>query len=205
MDPIQQLTDALRTVTSVSAVSFKAPPFWQTNARAWFIRLEAAFATHTPPITNDLTKFQHVVQLLDSNTSRRVQSILENPPGSNKFQSLKSALLTAFEPTQFQKDNELLNLNGLGDRTPSELLQHMKSLNKNPETLFKTLFLNQLPPDVRRILAQNPTEDLETLAKTADNIMDIAKPTLPTVAVATVAIEPDYQVSGDDAGVRQTV
>ena len=73
----------------------------------------------------------------------------------------------------FKKDQELLNLNGLGDRKPSELLQHMRSLNHDPGTLFRALFLNQLPPGVRRILAQTPDADLNTLAKTADGIMDV--------------------------------
>ena len=92
LDAMKQLADAIReqtlhatqatttTVSSVSAVAFKAPQFWQTNAKAWFIRLEASFNTHTPPITQDLTKFHHVIQLLDSSTARRVQALLENPP-----------------------------------------------------------------------------------------------------------------------------
>ena len=72
-EAIAQLADAIRQQTlsqaekippqpPVAAVAFKAPPFWTTNASAWFLRLEATFATHTPPITNDLTKFHHVVQ-----------------------------------------------------------------------------------------------------------------------------------------------
>ncbi|GFN95577.1 transposon ty3-g Gag-Pol polyprotein [Plakobranchus ocellatus] len=177
LDAIKQLVDAIReqtlhatqatttTVSSVSAVAFKAPQFWQTNAKAWFIRLEASFNTHTPPITQDLTKFHHVIQLLDSSTARRVQAVLENPP-------------------PLQKDQELLNLNGLGDRKPSELLQHMRSLNHDPGALFRALFLNQLPPDVRRILAQTPDADLDTLAKTADGIMDVE-----FVAAATRSVQ----------------
>ena len=165
LDAIKQLADAIReqtlhatqatttTVSSVSAVAFKAPQFWQTNAKARFISLEASFNTHTPPITQDLTKFHHVIQLLDSSTARRVQAVLENPPLVGKYDRLKSALLNAYEATQLQKDQELLNLNGLGDRKPSELLQHMRSLNHDPVTLFRALFLNQLPPEVRRILA----------------------------------------------------
>ncbi|GFS06155.1 endonuclease-reverse transcriptase [Elysia marginata] len=92
------------TVSSVSAVAFKAPQFWQTNAKARFIRLEASFNTRTPPITKDLTKFHHVIQLLDSSTARRVQAVLENPPPVGKYDSLKSALLNAYEATQLQKD-----------------------------------------------------------------------------------------------------
>ena len=188
LDAIKSLAEAIRqqtlsattqatpASTSVAAVAFKAPQFWQTNAKAWFIRLEASFATHTPPITQDLTKFHHVIQLLDSTTARRVQAVLENPPATDKYITLKSTLLEAYEATQLQKDQELLNLNGLGDRKPSELLQHMKSLNKDPATLFRALFLNQLPTDVRRILAQTPEADLDSLAKTADGIVAVDIP-----------------------------
>ena len=201
LDAIKQLADAIReqtlqetqatttTVSSVSAVAFKAPQFWQTNVKAWFIRLEASFNTHTPPITQDLTKFHHVIQLLDSSTACRVQAVLENPPPVGKYDRLKSALLNAYEATQLQKDQELLNLNGLGDRKPSELLQHMWSLNHDPVTLFRALFLNQLPPEVRRILAQTPDADLDTLAKTADGIMDVE-----FSAAATRSIQNTYPI-----------
>ena len=201
LDAIKQLADAIReqtlhatqatttTVSSVSAVAFKAPQFWQTNAKAWFIRFEASFNTHTPPIIQDLTKFHHVIQLLNSSTARRVQAVLENPPPVGKYDRLKSALLNAYEATQLQKDQELLNLNCLGDRKPSELLQHMRSLNHDPVTLFRALFLNQLPPEVRRILVQTPDADLDTLAKTADGIMDVE-----FSAAATRSIQNTYPI-----------
>ena len=125
-EAIKQLADAIRQQTlsqaelcspqpSVAVVAFKAPSFWTTNASAWFVRLEAAFATHTPPITNDLTRFHHVVQLLDSDTSRRVQAVVEHPPIAQKYEALKAALLKAFEATQLQKDTALLQMQGLGD------------------------------------------------------------------------------------------
>ena len=74
-----------------------------------------------------------------------------------------------------EKDRELLNLNGLGDKKPSELLQHMKNLNADPNTLFKALFLTQLPPDVRRILATSSKTDIDELATEADRITEVAR------------------------------
>lgn len=182
---LAEVISAQNTASStVNAVSFKAPAFWTTNATAWFIRLEAAFATHQPAITNDLTKFHHVVQLLDSTTSRRVQSVLEHPPESGKYEALKKALLTAFEATQFQKDTALLNLNGLGDRRPSELLQHMRSLNSDPHTLFRALFLHQLPPEVRHILSLSSDTNLDSLAQAADRILETDSPAPASVAAS---------------------
>ncbi|GFR68706.1 hypothetical protein ElyMa_005615200 [Elysia marginata] len=65
----------------------------------------------------------------------------------------------------------------------------MRSLNHDPVTLFRALFLNQLPPDVRRILAQTPDADLDTLAKTADGIMDVE-----FAAAATRSVQNTYPI-----------
>ncbi|GFS26690.1 hypothetical protein ElyMa_007061800 [Elysia marginata] len=65
----------------------------------------------------------------------------------------------------------------------------MRSLNHDPVTLFRALFLNQLPPDVLRILAQTPDADLDTLAKTADGIMDVE-----FAAAATRSVQNTYPI-----------
>ena len=207
---ILQLAEAIKSTTNitptpVAAVSFKAPSFWNTNARAWFLRLEASFATHSPPITNDKTKFYHVVQLLDSATSRRVQATIEHPPTEDMYGTLKTALLDAFEPTQLQKDTELLNLAGLGDKRPSEMLQYMRSLNSDPKTLFQTLFLNQLPPEVRRILAQKTGMSLDDLVKTADRILEVDLPTPAMVAATKFQNPPPREMAFDDKDRHQEV
>jgi hypothetical protein len=88
---------------------------------------------------------------------------------------LKAALIAAFGKSQAAKDQELLNLNGLGDRKPSELLQHMRNLNVDPNTLFRALFLAQLPPDVRRILATSDKTDIGELAIEADRITEVSR------------------------------
>ena len=87
--------------------------------------------------------------------------------------------------TQAEKDQELLNLNGLGDKKPSELLQHMRNLNVDPETLFKALFLAQLPSEVRRILASSEKTDIADLALEADRITEVSKLTNDSQVNAT--------------------
>ena len=97
-----------------------------------------------------------------------------NPP-AQPYDELKAALIAAFGKSQPEKDQELLNLNGLGDRKPSELLQHMKNLNVDPNTLFKALFLAQLPPVIRRILATSAKTDIGELAIEADRITEVSR------------------------------
>ena len=111
---------------------------------------------------------------MDNNTAEKVQSLILNPP-EQPYDKLKAALIAAFGKSQAEKDQELLNLNGLGDRKPSELLQHMNNLNADPETLFKAMFFSQLPPGVRRILATSAKTDIGELAIEADRITEVSR------------------------------
>ena len=113
----------------------------------------AQFQTRNPVITADLTKFNHVVAALDNVTAGEVETIILSPPTNDKYAALKAGLINAFWKTQASKDMELLSLSGLGDRKPSSLLRHMESLNADPKTLLRALFLAQLPMEVRRVLA----------------------------------------------------
>ena len=158
---------------TISSVSIKLPPFWTTRPEVWFRQVEAQFATCTPAITVDLTKFNHVVAALDHITAGEVEAIVLSP-ADGKYDALKAALINAFGKTKASKDMELLSLSGLGDRKPSSLLRHMESLNADPKTLLRALFLAQLPMEARRILAGSSTTDLNDLAKEADTIMEVS-------------------------------
>ena len=83
--------------------------------------------------------------------------------------SIKTALIGAFGRTQAAKDAEILNMSGLGDRTPTGLLRHMRSLNADPDTLF------QLPVEARRVLAASSAADLDALAREADDIVETSR------------------------------
>ena len=147
----------------LNATAVKLPSFWQGNPEVWFRQVESVFATRNPAITTQDTKFEYVIQALNNNIAERVQNIILDPP-ENPYDAMKTALIRAFGKTQAEKDQTLLGLNGLGDRKPSELLQHMQNLNADPANLFKALFLAQLPPDVRKILATSSKTEIADLA-----------------------------------------
>lgn len=156
--------------SQVSAVALKLPTFWTSRPEIWFTQVEAQFATRQ--ITSDETKFNYVVAALDNTTAAEVESLLHHPPSTDRYQALKSALIGAFGKTHDQRDAELLTLSGLGDRKPTGLLRYMRSLNADPQTLMRALFLHQLPSEVRRVLASSNTRDLDELAIAADRIME---------------------------------
>ena len=81
------------------------------------------------------------------------------------------------------KWSELLSLGaGRGDRKPTALLRHIRSLNADPATLLRALFLTQLPHEVRQILAASGKTDLDQLAADADRIMEV-----PSIAPSSIA------------------
>ena len=175
-DDIAALATALQGLrpesATVNAAAVKLPPFWSGNPEVWFKQVESVFATRK--ITVQQTKFDYVVQALDNSTAEKVQSVILSPP-EDPYNTLRATLIEIFGKTQAQKDQEILNINGLGDKKPSELLQHIQNLNADPKTLVKALFLAQLPPEVRQILALSDKTDIKELAREADRIMEVSR------------------------------
>ena len=132
----------------------------------------------------DQTKFDYS-SALDNTTAAEVKSFLLNPPDQNKYKTLKTALLGAFSKSQARKDAELLNISGLGDRSPSALLRKLESLNNDAETLRPAFFLAQLSTQVRSILVLQEFLDIHDLAKAADRIVE-ANNIPQTVTAASV-------------------
>ena len=175
---VQAFAHALQEIKphpAVNAVALKLPTFWVARPAVWFAQVEAQFTTRHRPIEADLTKYNYVVAALDNVAAGEVEALILSPPAENKYPALKSALIKAFGKTQAQKDNELLSLSGLGDKKPSALLRHIRSLNADPETLLRALFLAQLPTEVRQILAGSAKTDLDELATAADRIMEASQ------------------------------
>lgn len=182
----------------VSSVALKLPPFWMARPAVWFSQVEAQFATRQPPVVADLTKYNYVVAALDNVTAGEVEALILAPPAENRYLALKTALIKAFGKTQAQKDNELLSLSGLGDRKPSGLLRHIRSLNADPETLLRALFLAQLPIEVRQVLAGSATTDLDEIAADADRIMEASR-TPSSVAGVSVLKQAKHPTPGPPA------
>ena len=175
--------------SAVNAVSVKLPEFWIKSPEVWFARVEAQF--NTKAITQDQTKYDYVVSALDINTADEVQAILTNPPAINKYDTLKTALIKTFGKSQAQKDAELLNLNGLGDKRPTALMRKINALNDDPQTLKRALFLSNLPTDIRCILAGHNIVDIEELAEAADRIWETC-----TAGVQQMSVVPSDAHSG---------
>lgn len=169
-----------QTIQHVAASSVhKLPPFWKENPKLWFMQIEAVFGISG--ITREETKFQYVIANIDSNFLPHVCDILESPPADgNKYQAVKERLIGSFSESQESKLRRLLKNQELGDQKPSHLLQIMRNLASGQlsDAVLKTLFLEQLPEDVRSILTISQVSDISALAMQADKIMSLRSPQL---------------------------
>ena len=178
---------------TINAVSIKIPTFWTTRPETWFALIEAQFATKK--ITADDTKYHHALTALDKSVAEEISAFICKPPAQNKYEALKTLLISIYGLTQTDKEASLLSIDGLGDRKPSALLRYMDSLT-SPEdrktTIYKALFLSHMPKVVRVALARDPPTDIVDLASAADDIL-AADAATTTEYNTTAAVETLYQ------------
>ena len=137
--------DVTVNVGVIDAATVKLPDFWQHNPRPWFQHIEAQFQLRG--VTQDVTKYFHVVAALDASTTARAMARLEAPPAVGKYDTLKTFLLNLFELSELEKADRLVSLNGLGDSKPSELMKRMLAVlgSADPSFLFAHIFSHLLP------------------------------------------------------------
>lgn len=76
------------------AVALKLPDFWLHDPPSWFVHVEAQFALCG--ISDDDTKFHHVVASLDLLATHRAMTLLRDPPAHRKYVGLKDLLLRRY-------------------------------------------------------------------------------------------------------------
>lgn len=153
---------------AISAVTVKLPPFWPEDPEIWIQHIEAQF--HLRNITVDATKFYHVVAALDQQTARRIRDTIRSATEGERYTALKKRLLDTYGLNESERANRLLNLRGLGDKKPSELMDEMLALAEGHSTcfLFKQLFINQLPEMLQIQMATVVFEEPRAFALEAD-------------------------------------
>ena len=91
------------------------------------------------------------------------------PPATDPYEFLKSCLEQSY--SEYNRAEQLFNLPALGDMKPSHLMNSMLALlpdGHQPGFLFRFLFLNRLPAEIRSYLINVKMEQLQDLAVLAD-------------------------------------
>ena len=187
------------TSTTVTSVALKLQPFWPEQPAIWFFQTEAEFAIKN--LSVELTKFYHAVAVLDGSTAQRVSDILEIPPRENPYNVLKKRLPNAFALSDRERAAQILDLNDLGDRKPSALMDHLHGLvgDRSSECLVREVFLRSLPDKISIVVAAS-TSGLRDLALEADRhfatsgmLIATAQPTINKVHEPTPEVQPSFR------------
>jgi hypothetical protein len=175
---------------SISRVSCQLPTFWQDNPHYWFRNAESNF--HLAGIGRDITKYHHVVKSLDKAAVRELTDILDDVALQTDYTTFKERVIARFSTTDEHKLRELLSQAELGDRTPSQLLRHMRSLAgaNVHDKMLRTLWADKLPTTVQTCLAPHPSMPLDQLTVLADSVYDIVKSQRGAVYAAAAAPAP---------------
>lgn len=168
-------------VDAVTVRQSLLPPFNKQNPRLWFAQVEFSFANNN--ITSDTSKFRYVAIQLTGEVLNSVSDLILNPPTQNKYDTLKKRIVGTYDEGDETRLRRLLRGHEIGQERPTAYLHHLRNLagKECTDVVFRTLFLEQLPEQVRAILAISDVADLQRLAEMADKAVDVIKPTLAVV------------------------
>jgi hypothetical protein len=153
-----------------SSPNLRLPNFWPDTPQAWFIFAESEFRVKR--VSEEADKFDLVVSSLPKESLRQVIDVLERPDEAAPYTTLKNRLLSAHEPTTFQRIEMLHKMELLGARKPSELMSHMLEIcprGQEKNKFFLFLFLQRLPRELRVLLGDDFADPRDLAAK-ADRV-----------------------------------
>ena len=163
--------DKGRTSATIDAVAVKVTSFNTDDPEVWFIQLEDQFSTKG--ISVQKTMYEYMTSNLDRKTAGEMHGFLKARPMTNPYNKIKAYMIKRYGKTQLQKDNILLAMTGIGDQTPSEAWEKVKSLNTAPNTFMRAWFLNLLPAKTRSLLGKAATKgSIEEMCEEADLITE---------------------------------
>jgi len=148
------------------------------------MQAECVFATKR--VVSSFDRFCHTVASLPHESMRLIRDIVKNPPADGQCEAVKARLMQTHELTAFQRVEKIIDMPGLGSRKPSQLLAAMLELcpeNEARTTFFSCIFLKKLPRELKILLSETDTGDLQALASKADALHAHAEPMSSVSAV----------------------
>jgi hypothetical protein len=165
----------------VSRVAVRLPPFWPERPAVWFAQAEAQFTL--AGVSSEKNKFCHVISQLDHRYATEVEDIITSPPEREPYTILKAELVRRLSPTTEQRIRQLLTVEEIGDRKPSQFLRYLRSLAPDvSENVLRSIWTSRLPHNVQSFLAGQNETNLDAAALCADRISEVGvQPALASV------------------------
>ena len=153
----------------------KIPTFFTNDPTLWFLQVESTFASCR--ITAEQTKADFVIANLDGDVINCVRDLLtaaERP--DNIYTQIKERIISNFSVSAEARLRQLLKGQVSSSGKPSLILARLRALDSNcGEDILRTVFMDQLPPGMRSILAVSAVTDLKNLAELADKIAETSQ------------------------------
>ncbi|KOC59093.1 hypothetical protein WH47_10919 [Habropoda laboriosa] len=136
----------------MNRIGIHISPFCPEQPKTWFTKVEAQFVLSG--VTNDYIKFYHVIAQLDTKYATEVQDITDDPPETQKYETLKRELIQRLSVSETQRIRQLLEQEEMGDRTPSQFLRQMRNLAGRTvsDDFLRTSWSGRLPEITRAIV-----------------------------------------------------
>ncbi|KOX81320.1 hypothetical protein WN51_12308 [Melipona quadrifasciata] len=168
-------------------------PFRADQAEMWFRYAEVKF--FLCDIKDDLTKYNCIVKSLSLRQIDEVADIIQHPPETNRYDTLKRAIFRRLAVSQSQKTQE----KDMGNRTPSQFLRYIRTQAGEgvSDEFLRTLWTNRLPSKTRAIVAAS-NAPLDELAAIADHIHETAQRTATYLWSGTSFTQEDRRDDGTD-------
>ncbi|XP_076656373.1 uncharacterized protein LOC143361017 [Halictus rubicundus] len=169
------MTDsASNTDAAVARIAVRVPPFWEKNPTTWFRQLESQFVL--AGITQDSTKYHYVSANLDNRYADVVIDIINNPPATDAYETLKAELIRRLSDSKEQNIRRLLEHEEIGDRKPSIFLRRLQGLAGDTvsDDFLKTLWVRRLPASIQALMVSRQKESLSELAALADAVAEVS-------------------------------
>ncbi|XP_017461234.1 PREDICTED: uncharacterized protein LOC108354564 [Rhagoletis zephyria] len=171
--PTQQIGTHLPEfhVDATMAPRINPPNMSDTNIESYFLSLEFWFAA--TGVSHDGRKYNLVMAQVPPNKLTELRAIIDATPAQNRYDYIKSKLISHFADSQQRRVQRVLSDMPLGDLKPSQLFNEMRLVAGNAlcETVLLDLWASRLPPYAQAavIASKGDVADKVTIA---DAIVD---------------------------------
>ena len=176
---------AARDVSTPLSISYNPPnlpPFCESATDLWFVFVKNIFARNNIDVDNE--RLELTMRAMSVPVLERVRSLILDR-NNLSYGSLKAALLSVFSYNSENKFQEFMGSSGFTGLKPTEILAKQRScaavFSDNghfPNSLLKKLFLDKLPNNIAAILLALDIDDLDGLAKRADQLCKLSDSTI---------------------------
>lgn len=151
----------------------KIPQFFSADPALWFVQVEASL--RSAQITAESTKADIVIAALDFEVVSAIKDlIIQSPRPPDIFNLIKKRIIAVFASSEESNLRKLLKGQVITEGKPSLILNRLRALNdgKCDDVIIKSIFLDNLPANMRAILSASGTLELSKLADMADKIAE---------------------------------